>query len=248
MFLDEFCSSQGGKVLIDAVQASRFAKEIAGDFNPIHDADAKRFCVPGDLLFSLVLQRLGLNRNMSFTFQGMVGHNVLLNFPETTASSFEVSDDAGKSYLKVDRSGDNSCDETMIENFIRSYVAFSGPNFPHVLVPLMEHYKVMFNTERPLVIYDRMEFAFDTLDFFNPVLRSLENTLDVNGKRGDVRFHFAVVSDGETVGRGFKRILISGLRDYDKVLLDSFVENYVARMESYRSLVKEEQGLLGFGF
>ena len=42
MFLDRFHSVQDGHVVISALQASQFAKEIAGDFNPIHDPDARR--------------------------------------------------------------------------------------------------------------------------------------------------------------------------------------------------------------
>ena len=45
-----------GKVSVTREQASRFAKSIADDCNPLHDIDAKRFCVPGDLLFSMVLK------------------------------------------------------------------------------------------------------------------------------------------------------------------------------------------------
>ena len=66
MFLDRFHSVQDGHVVISALQASQFAKEIAGDFNPIHDPDARRFCVPGDLLFAIVLARFGLSENMTF--------------------------------------------------------------------------------------------------------------------------------------------------------------------------------------
>ena len=55
MFLKQFYETHDNSIRIPAHQASTFAKEIAHDFNPLHDADAKRFCVPGDLLFSLVL-------------------------------------------------------------------------------------------------------------------------------------------------------------------------------------------------
>lgn len=239
MFLKEYYSTANGRVLIDADQASRFAKEVAGDFNPLHDADAKRFCVPGDLLFSLVLEKFGLSRTMEFTFSGMVGRDILLNFPETDASAFEIRDDNGKDYLLVKRSGETSFDETLIESFIRSYVAYSGPNFPHVLVPLMARHKVMINTERPLVIYESMSFELNHLNFSLPVLEPSETTLTVNGRRGDALLHFSVSSEGETVGRGFKKLVISGIREYDKPVIDSFVENYLARIESYRTRVQE---------
>ena len=130
MFVKRFYSECNDKVLINAQQASGFAKDIAGDFNPIHDPDAKRFCVPGDLLFALVLEKYGLSQTMFFAFSGMVGHGVNLNFPVTDAAEFEISDDSGKTYLKVQRSGTTVSDESLIEPFLLNYVAFSGPNFP----------------------------------------------------------------------------------------------------------------------
>ncbi len=239
MFLKEFYSTDNGRISIDAFQGSRFAKEVAGDFNPLHDADAKRFCVPGDLLFSLVLEKFGLSRNMGFTFSGMVGRDVQLNFPETESSAFDIRDDNGKAYLVVERSGETSVDGALIENFIRSYAAYSGPNFPYVLVPLMAERNVMINTERPLVIYESMSFELDRLDFGLPVLEPTESTLKINGRRGDALLHFSVIAGNETVGRGFKKLVISGIREYDKPAIDTFVENYLARMESYRASVHE---------
>jgi Protein of unknown function (DUF3581) len=239
MFLKEFYSTDSGRISIDAAQGSRFAKEVAGDFNPLHDANAKRFCVPGDLLFSLVLERFGLSRRMEFTFSGMVGRDVQLNFPETDAPVFDIRDDNGKAYLLVERSGETSFDETLIENFIRSYVAYSGPNFPYVLVPLMAERNVMINTERPLVIYESMSFELDRLDFGLPVLEPTESTLTINGRRGDALLHFSVNAGNERVGRGLKKLVISGIREYDKPAIDTFVENYLARMESYRAGVHE---------
>jgi len=61
MFLQKYYSGDDEKIHFSRQQASRFAKEVAGDFNPIHDQEAKRFCVPGDLLFALVLSKYGLS-------------------------------------------------------------------------------------------------------------------------------------------------------------------------------------------
>ena len=49
-------------------QASTFAKLEAGDFNPLHDEDAKRFVVPGDLLFATLLSRVGLSAKLMVQF------------------------------------------------------------------------------------------------------------------------------------------------------------------------------------
>ncbi|MEX2365607.1 MAG: DUF3581 family protein, partial [Pseudohongiellaceae bacterium] len=74
MFLDAFHTQHTDNTIsISAEQGSAFAKEIAGDFNPIHNIGAKRFVVPGDLLFALVLNRYGLSKSMSVRFSGMVG-------------------------------------------------------------------------------------------------------------------------------------------------------------------------------
>ncbi|NOQ35570.1 MAG: DUF3581 family protein [Methylococcaceae bacterium] len=236
MFLEQFYSTNDGQTLISADQASHFAKDIAKDFNPLHDADAKRFCVPGDLLVSIVIAKYGLSQSMRFTFSGMVGHNVYLNFPDTDADNFDVTDNNGKTYMQVERNGAIVNDENILETFIRDYVAFSGPNFPHILVPLMAEQNVMINTTRPLVIYESMSFEFEHLNFKASELVAVENTLGIDGKRGDARFHFQINSEAhQQVGHGFKRILISGMRDYDKGLIDAFTENYLARKDAYEA-------------
>ena len=82
MFLDNYCNQENDKISFTRIQASDFAKKIADDFNPLHDTDAKRFCVPGDLLFSLVLANSGLSQEMTFIFSGMVSNDIKLTFPK----------------------------------------------------------------------------------------------------------------------------------------------------------------------
>jgi len=86
MFLEQFHSSNNNIVSISAEQGSSFAKDISNDFNPIHDPDSKRFCVPGDLLFALVLGRYGISEKMSFNFAGMVSAETELLFPKLPVS------------------------------------------------------------------------------------------------------------------------------------------------------------------
>jgi hypothetical protein len=234
MFLDPYYSYIDGHIRITAEQASRFAKQVAGDFNPIHDPDAKRFCVPGDLLFSLVLAKYGLSQQMRFTFSGMVGHGVNLKFAETSNDKFDIGDDAGKTYLHVERHGAVSHDKTLIEAFTRSYVAFSGQNFPHILVPLMAEHNVMINAERPLVIYESMTFDLNHLDFTNPALELTSATLDENGKRGDAQIHFRVKAGAETAGTGSKKLVLSGLREYDHNQIQELSEKYAQWKSAYQ--------------
>jgi len=111
---------------------------------------------------------------MHFNFSGMVGRDVLLNFPDTDAELIDVNDNQGKTYLQVKRLGGLSRNSALIESFIRDYVAFSGQNFPYVLVPLLAQENVMFNINRPLVIYESMTLSFDHLDFQQTSVEMLE--------------------------------------------------------------------------
>ena len=233
MFLKEFYETHDSSIRIGAQQASMFAKEIAHDFNPLHDADAKRFCVPGDLLFSLVLEKYGLSEQMHFIFSGMVGDGVLLNFPDSDAEHIEVTDQQGKTYLQIERSGKVSHDHAMIETLIRDYVAFSGQNFPYVLVPLLEKENVMFNIDRPLVIYESMTLTMRKLDVQNPSLEMLEPKMEVNGKRATAYLYFQIKSGDEIVGSGFKKLAVSGLRTYEALPMQAFVDEYLARKNGY---------------
>ncbi len=233
MFLKEFYDLYEGNISIAAKQASMFAKEVAHDFNPLHDVDAKRFCVPGDLLFSLVLEKYGLSQNMHFTFSGMVGHDVLLNFPDTDAGQIAVTDNEGKTYLQVERSGGLSKDSALIESFTRDYVAFSGQNFPYVLVPLLATENVMFNLNRPLVIYESMTLSFEHLDFQQASVEMLEPKMEVNGKRASAFLHFQIKADDQVVGTGFKKLAISVLNGYEAEPMQAFVDEYLDRKNSY---------------
>lgn len=233
MFLKDYYCIHDGSVSIAAEQASMFAKEVAHDFNPLHDVDAKRFCVPGDLLFSLALEKYGLSQNMHFIFSGMVGHGVLLNFPDTDAGQIDVNDNQGKTYLQVERSGDISRDSALIESFTRDYVAFSGQNFPYVLVPLLAKENVMFNLTRPLVIYESMTLSFDHLDFRQASVEMMEPKMEVNGKRATAFLHFQIKSGENVVGAGFKKLAISVSSAYESEPMQAFVDEYLARKNGY---------------
>ncbi|MBF0255995.1 MAG: DUF3581 domain-containing protein [Gammaproteobacteria bacterium] len=234
MFLQSFYQESAEGVRITPEQASRFAKEIAGDFNPIHDPSAKRFCVPGDLLFSLVLARYGLSMGMCFTFSGMVGADALLQFPATEAAKFAVTDERERVCLSVEREGETRRDADLVAAMARSYVAFSGQNFPHVLVPLLRDQGVMINPERPLVIYESMSVRLDHLDFADPELEHAAHRLEVNGKRGDVRLAFNIRANGKQVGQGFKKLVVSGLKPFDAEVTEQLVSNYLGNKASYQ--------------
>ena len=235
MYLNPFHQTDNGFVSIQPEQASRFAKEVAQDFNPLHNPDSKRFCVPGDLLFALVLAKTGLSSKMVFNYTGMVGKDVLLSFPTDAGNEFNIIDNQDKKYLDVTREGETSTDLAMIESFTRAYVAFSGHSFPHILVPLMQEHNVMINPDRPMVIYESMAFEFDRLDLTAPSLEFDKSELAVQGKRGTVTLNFNVLENGDVVGKGYKTMVLSGLREFDGDKVKTLVDTYETIKADYQS-------------
>lgn len=226
MFLENYCSISDDKISFTRQQASDFAKQIADDFNPLHDINAKRFCVPGDLLFSLVLERAGLHQEMSFTFSGMVTDGIALNFPSEISSSANIVDDKQKEYLNMTVSGACTKDSKAIEALTRAYVEFSGHTFPHILVELMKENKVMINPTRPMIMYESMSIHLDNVEFQDIALQLSSTTLDIDGKRGNACLSFDLVSQGSIIGHGKKFMLLSGLRDYCQDTIDNIVAQY----------------------
>ena len=73
MFIDQYCTSlENNYFSFTRQQASDFARHVANDFNPLHDVDNSRFCVPGDLLFAKAVMSQGLSTDTKVTFSGMV--------------------------------------------------------------------------------------------------------------------------------------------------------------------------------
>lgn len=214
-------------------QASSFAKDIAGDFNPLHDIETKRFCVPGDLLFSVALSKLGVSQKMKFIFSGMVVDGIDLNYSCDESNELCVIDGNDKEFLSIARSGDNSKNSELAASLAQRYVEFSGHTFPHVLVPLMKENNVMINPARPLVIYENMSIDLLRLDFTNPTLEVTNTSLDVNGKRGRATLQFCFKVGDEIVGYGEKQMALSGLREFDADVIGKVVTDYALSKESY---------------
>ncbi len=228
MIIEQYYNQPNGCVSFTREQGSKFAKNMAHDFNPLHDVDAKRFCIPGDLLFSVILARYGISRHMEFVFSGMVVEGVELLLPEPS-EELTLLDREGREYLSVKRSGNATRNEALIQNITQSYVEFSGQTFPHILVPLLAEKGVMINPDRPMVIYASMIIDLDRLDIEQPSLERDYNKLEIDGKRGSVELAFNLCENGEIVGRGRKHMLLSGLREYDEQASRDAIARYDER-------------------
>jgi len=217
---------------VSAIQGSNFAKQIAGDFNPIHHSDSNRFVVPGDLLFAIALNQYGLHTSMAFQFLELVKADTSLNYPEASfekdIAPLEIVNDKGKPLLRLALSGESSQKASQTEQLLRNYVAFSGQNFPHILVPLMKQHNVMINPKRPLVIYESMSLEFTQLDFDELNIELAQTTLDVDGKRGYAKLHFSLNSGAAVIGSGIKNLVLSGLREYQEQAINDMCEEYLA--------------------
>lgn len=233
MFLTPYFSQDNNQFQFTRQQASYFAKKVAGDYNPIHDEDNKRFCVPGDLLFAVLLSKEGISKKMRFDFSGMVNDGIALSVTNKCDKESAVVDANGKEYLHMSREGDVSHDPAFIEHVVTNYVQFSGMNFPHIMVPLMEEQQMMINCQRPLVIYESMEVEFSRLDLTHPEVEFSGANFDVEGKRGVVTMNFEFKEAGQVVGKGTKRMVASGLKPYDQNAVDDLVERFHARKDAF---------------
>ena len=234
--LNQYYTEQSGQVFFTSRQASDFAKQIAHDFNPLHNRDNKRFCVPGDLLFSIVLAKYGMSQHMHFSFEGMLKGDSYLDFPDFEEDKLVLKDEKDKAYLSINRAGQINTDMTFIESFIREYVAFSGQTFPQILVPLMREEGLMINPMKPLVIYENMEINLDSFSDKPVTLECLKTKLEVKGKRGNVTLEFCVKSEGETIGTGNKHLIIGGLRAFDEDKIREMVAINEALRAGYKGV------------
>lgn len=234
MFIENYCPLSADKISFTRQQGSNFAKQVADDFNPLHNVDAKRFCVPGDLLFSVIIAKSGLHKKMAFDFSGMVSDNVNLTFPQKIDDSFDIKDDKDKTCLSIHVSSDKTHNSVLINALTKAYVDFSGHTFPDILVKLMYENNVMINPARPMVMYQSMSIDLHTFDAESVTLKLAKTSLSIDGKRGDAWLEFDLLSNGDVIGHGKKHMLLSGLRSYEQESIDTMVNQYRESKKSYQ--------------
>ena len=234
MFIENYCPISADKISFTRKQGSDFAKQVADDFNPLHNIDAKRFCVPGDLLFSIIIAKSGLHQQMTFDFSGMVSDNVTLTFPQKIDNSYDIKDDKDKTCLSISTSGEATHNPVLINALTKAYVDFSGHTFPDILVKLMSENSVMINPARPMVMYQSMSIDLHTLNAESVTLKLAKTSLTIDGKRGDAWLEFDLLSAGEIIGHGKKHMLLSGLRSYEQESIDAMVNQYRQSKENYQ--------------
>jgi len=197
-------------------------------FNPLHDPENKRFCVPGDLLFSVLLHRYGLHEKIEVTFAGMLDKSAKVVLPEKLDGTTTLVDARDRDVLIATGSGASTTDEGFISELTEQYVRFSGKTFPDVLEPLMRQHDVMINPTRPLVIYQAMQLSMSQLTGSNLSVELVDATLEVEGKKGTVELLFRLNADGQLIGEGSKSMVLGGLRAYDADAMQGVVDDYNA--------------------
>lgn len=245
MNLDSYRTMQSSRLSFTREQSSQFAKQVAGDFNPLHDVVAKRFCVPGDLLFAALAEKYGLSRRTHIEFNKLVDDTASFDLPESFSESLNLisSDDAD--CLKLSHSGNVVDYNARIAALVTKYVKFSGLTFPNVLVPLMKANDVVIHPTRPLVIYRSMQIELNDagMEFFQDSadtgtesldLTLVDSHLAVNGKKAEADLQFEILNASIGLGSGSKRMLLGGLRPYDQSTVDDIVTRYNSWRESYQ--------------
>ena len=99
----------------------------------------------------------------------------------------------------------------------------------------MKENHTMINTERPLVIYDHMRISLDTLDIDSVTLKHTDSIFRIYGKRGDVALNYELSCNGEPIGKGQKKMVLGGLREYDQEKIDELVTSFEETRQAYRN-------------
>lgn len=226
MNLTDYFDIDSGAVSFERERASDFAKNVAGDYNPLHDPANKRFCVPGDLLFCVLVHQYGLHSSLAVQFAGMLDGTSSVRLPEALSGTTHIQDSRERDVLVVECSGEKTTDQAFISNLSEQYVKFSGETFPGVLVPLMEQHNVMVNPARPLIIYQSMQMTMERLEGSDLSLESTGATLAIDGKKGTVQLPFNLKAGSEVIGTGTKSMVLGGLREWDTATMKSVVQEY----------------------
>jgi hypothetical protein len=233
MIIHDYYTLSGESLQFSQAQASEFAKSVAGDFNPLHDVGAKRFCVPGDLLFSVLLNRYGVFSSMQVSFEGMLSADVPINLPVSIEKTLELRDSEDRLYLGMSVSGEHIQNADVVAALTKEYVQFSGKTFPDILVDLMRREGVMINASRPLVIYSDMALDLTSIDITKPILKLSGSSLAVDGKKGKATLSFDLLENGAIVGHGEKNMILGGLREFDEAAVTGIVEQYRQWQNAY---------------
>jgi len=233
MDLSKFYKMEGQYVSFTREQASLFAKSVAGDFNPLHNVETKRFCVPGDLLFAVALTELGVCQSMRFDFESMVTEQTRVMLPKELSGEFSLLDQNDKSMMTIHSSGEKNKNSHFVAALIEKYVQFSGRTFPEIIIDLLRENNVMINPARPLVIYKDMVVEIERFPDGELELDFSGAVMTVDGKKGTVKLEFDLFVDGQKIGHGTKDMVVSGLRPYEQSAIDTIVNDYNATKEAY---------------
>lgn len=237
MDVSDYCTLTPTGVCFDEAGASAFAKGVAGDFNPIHDPGSKRFCVPGDLLFSVLLARYGVHADTGVRFVGMLDAGVTLELPPALDKRLHLADARDREVLDFFVSGTCHDGPEFVSGLSLAYVQFSGATFPDILVPLMRDAGVMINPARPLVIYKdmalRVSSSVPAAEASKLRLTLSESELSITGKKGVARLGFHIDAGDVRVGVGEKNLVLSGLRPFDDAAMATLVADYEALRRSF---------------
>jgi len=86
---------------------------------------------------------------------------------------------------------------------------------------------VMFNPNRPLVIYEQMSLKFNDLEFSELNIQLGHTQLDVQGKRADAWLNFDLHDGDRSIGSGRKKLVLGGLREFDEAAIQALCDEQI---------------------
>lgn len=211
----------------NAVACDAYARNVVKDFNPIHNHLAKNYCVPGDLIFALMVERGGVHGSMRMDFLNRVGKDSEYIFVSGKAG-MALLDRGNKVQAQLIGSGDASVCVKCISAVSDAVLSCTSSYFPYKMMRSLRAENLMLSGCRSLVILKSIEVNVSDLHFASDLTAVFcSSSLRHSGRRGTIDAHFQLVGgNGQVLGQVIKTALIIGIERFNGKRSAQYLENY----------------------
>lgn len=214
---------------------SAYARNVAKDFNPIHSHLAKKYCVPGDLIFALITEMHGAHNYMRVDFLNRVGAECKLFF-DTKRIALALLDVDKKLYAELATAGDKSVCPKRLKTVSNVVVSCTSGYFPYKLIDNLREENVMLSIRRSMVMLKSIEVELRNIHSASSLVAKYQSSgLELSGKRGEVKVYFQLFDDdGISVGFVTKTVLIIGIEKFNDKASKQYLDDYEGIVQSPR--------------
>lgn len=214
MDISEYYDCIDGEIHFNDLKASQFAKNVSNDQNPIHDHDNKNYCIPGDLIFSMCADVLGLGSETDLYLHHPIGKNSSILIKEAKDGFYLGRDQSGIKIFTYRKNGETTdiCDTG---NFLNCFARVTETLFEDAIHPQLKQKGLMINPSSPSVVLTSISIRKS--ENSKPVhkIKPDESVATGNVKRAKVTAKYTM-NDlyDNSIGEARKTLFISGLREY----------------------------------